>query len=351
MAMEIEGSFFALASDQTLSDIRATSLRCKERLHNLSNDHSADAADTAEAAEQMANFKLWAAELGVFGEGRQSMAQCLTGVPHISTLVGQLLVDLEYRLETVLQPDGQEEVYTDVQSDRSSDRSASPFRMFQPFGSDNTPPKAQSNHWTPVQDTMADLRSLAITIPIIAGQHYQKQIVRFRSLARNEELYKQVESCARQKVDHLFPNAKTILRERMAESIATRRIRFLCIEHHQKKNSTIHESVLVLQQKSSKPMEDHNAQTAAAADDDDDSNVDDSDGDDERNKLAVSIPTVKHDLNSSTHPTTISPTTEFNPLYEKNLQQTQKKIAKSVSSEKIFAGRHPKEASGSGQWM
>jgi hypothetical protein len=52
-------------------------------------------------------------------------------------------------------------------------------------------------------------------------------------------MYDMFEHLARQKVDHNFPKASETLRQRMAESIATRRVRFLYLEKHQNKLSTL----------------------------------------------------------------------------------------------------------------
>lgn len=99
-----------------------------------------------------------------------------------------------------------------------------------------------------MQDTITSLRQLASTVRLAGAQHRQERVQRFKGLDRNKEMVLLFERCARQKVDHLFPNASETLRNRMAESIATRRARFLYLEMHQKKTSTLNQPVPELQQ-------------------------------------------------------------------------------------------------------
>lgn len=80
-------------SDETLSDIRKLSIRCRDILHQLSADDGS--VDRPEAREVMANFNIWATNMGVFREGQQSLASRLKSAPQISDLVQQLLVALE----------------------------------------------------------------------------------------------------------------------------------------------------------------------------------------------------------------------------------------------------------------
>lgn len=79
-------------SNETLSDLRELSIRCRELLHELSTDDGGAAtAEGLEARELMATFNIWAANMGVFREGRQSLASRLQSTPQISELVRQLL--------------------------------------------------------------------------------------------------------------------------------------------------------------------------------------------------------------------------------------------------------------------
>ncbi|KAK2009326.1 hypothetical protein LZ32DRAFT_620768 [Colletotrichum eremochloae] len=82
--------------DGTLLDIRELSIQCRELLHQFSTDDSP--AEGAEARELMASFNIWVANMGVFHEGRQSVASRLRSAPQISELTQQLLVVLKHDL-------------------------------------------------------------------------------------------------------------------------------------------------------------------------------------------------------------------------------------------------------------
>lgn len=81
-------------SDETLSGLCELSVQCGELLHQLSTDDGLDDGDRAQARDTMAGFNIWAADLGVFCDGRQSLASRLKSVPKISELVQRLLVAL-----------------------------------------------------------------------------------------------------------------------------------------------------------------------------------------------------------------------------------------------------------------
>lgn len=85
----------AQTSDETLSDLRKLSIQCRALLHKLSANDGPTDTDGAEARELMASFNIWAANMGVFREGRQSLTSRLKSAPEISELVQQLLVALK----------------------------------------------------------------------------------------------------------------------------------------------------------------------------------------------------------------------------------------------------------------
>lgn len=58
---------------------------------------------------------------------------------------------------------------------------------------------------------------------------------RYLDKPKNREVHDTIKMYALQKVDHLFPAASKVLRERMAESIARRRSRVSYIKQHQQK--------------------------------------------------------------------------------------------------------------------
>ena len=76
---------------------------------------------------------------------------------------------------------------------------------------------------------MISLNQSATTVRRTGGHLRLKQIQRFENLdSQNKETYQLFERRARQKADQLFPRASQVLRERITESIAIRRMRFLC---------------------------------------------------------------------------------------------------------------------------
>lgn len=68
-------------------DVRDVTIRCRELLHHLSLKDD----DEMVAKELMASFNVWAANMGVFRQGRQSLASILRSAPQIKEIVYQLL--------------------------------------------------------------------------------------------------------------------------------------------------------------------------------------------------------------------------------------------------------------------
>ncbi|KAK2032674.1 hypothetical protein LX32DRAFT_167054 [Colletotrichum zoysiae] len=239
-------------SDNTLSALRELSIRCKGLLHQLSAYDGL--AGGAEARELKASFNIWAANMGAFREGQQSLASRLKSAPQISRLVQQLLLTLQHDLEkSLLQGNEQEDTSSANDSDdsMSSDRSSVSYRLLEKSDDDEALPlhSPRSAIWNSIQNTITSLRQLALTVRLAGTQHRQERIKRFANLDRNKQVFQLFERCARQKVDFLFPKASKTLRARMAESIATRRMRFRYLELHQKKTSTLTEPIPELQQK------------------------------------------------------------------------------------------------------
>ncbi|KAI1739865.1 hypothetical protein F4680DRAFT_126310 [Xylaria scruposa] len=238
MEENVEEQIIAQTSNETLSGLRELTIECRSLLHQLSVD-----TNKVEAEDLMASFNIWAANMGVFSEGRQSLTFRLKSAPDISKLVQQLLVALKRDLgKVLLRTDSEEDSSPNSDSDDSSDRSStSSYRQFQAFEDEEVPLPPQITIWTPVQNIITSLRQLALTVRLAGAQHRQERIQRFKNLDRNKETCQLFERYARQTVDFQFPNASQILRERTAVSIATRRARFLYLEQHQKKISTLNE--------------------------------------------------------------------------------------------------------------
>ncbi|UKZ64246.1 uncharacterized protein TrAtP1_005465 [Trichoderma atroviride] len=324
MMSEDEKQHYPQLSEERLSDLRESSVRCRELLHQLSIH------DGARVREQMASFNIWAANMGVFRQGRQSIASRLSSAPEISKLIQQLLETLKRDVEKELsRKECEEESSSDSQSNDSSDRSSissyrpiKPPEPSEPSEDDDAAPPSHSRTWTSIENTITSLRQLAITVQRAGNQHRQERTERFKT--NNAELYQLFERCARQKVEHLFPNASIILQERMARSVATRRIRFLYLNRHQKKISTLGKTAPVLQREP-EPIEADPAQAASPA------------GYQETRDIASPSLRTRTGIN----PSIILSNTIATKLDIKNLHPAQNKRAESVTSVVIPTGTFP----------
>ncbi|KAL7919928.1 hypothetical protein ACQKWADRAFT_329278 [Trichoderma austrokoningii] len=210
MSVEDEKSDFPQLSEETLSDLRELCHRCKELLDILSS------RDGARVEDQKARFNIWAANMGVFRGGQHSIASRLSSAPEIIRLIHQLLVALKRSIEEELsRKEHEEESSSDSQSDISSDRSpiSSNRRRLLSTIRDAASPSV-SRAWTSIEYTITSLDQLAITIRQAGNQHRQERTEKFKS--KNELLYESFRIYAKQQVQRLFPNASTILQERMA---------------------------------------------------------------------------------------------------------------------------------------
>ncbi|KAJ4123170.1 hypothetical protein NW768_009698 [Fusarium equiseti] len=186
--------------------------------------------------------------MGVFRDGQQSITLRLKSAPQISGLVQQLLAALERDLEKTSTIKVEEESsYSTTDSESSSDRSSALSYRLASLSDDDDYTKCgisiqpRSTVWTSIQGTITSLQQLAMTVRLAGAKHRQERIQRFKNLERNKQVYEVVERCAREMVDFRFPKSSKTLRERTAESIATRQMRFLYLEQHQKKTSTLTE--------------------------------------------------------------------------------------------------------------
>ncbi|RSL95715.1 hypothetical protein CDV31_013773 [Fusarium ambrosium] len=317
MEQHDEGLEVSPTSDETLSDIRELSIRCRELLNRLSTDDGP--ADGTEARDLTASFNIWLANMGVFREGQQSLTSRLKNAPQISELVQQLLMALKQK--GIILGDSQEGSSSAGESEDSSDRSStSSYRLLSPSDDDEGPPP-RSTVWTSIQHTMTGLRQLALTIRLAGARHRQERIQRFKNLDRNEQVCQLIQTLARQMADFRFPEASEPLRERMAESIATRRARFLYLEQHQKKTSTLNEPAPALEQKEDIIQEIPSGQQQSP----------------------MVLPPQQGNLGPSLQPSVILSTTDVTKLDLKQPQPAQKsaKRAESVSSVKISMGTIP----------
>jgi hypothetical protein len=96
MENQVDESSVLPISKQTLSDIRELSIRCRDLLNQMSTlDFVTDAAN---ARDIMTSFNIWAANMGIFDEGRLSVAYRLKDAPQGSHLTEKLLIELERHL-------------------------------------------------------------------------------------------------------------------------------------------------------------------------------------------------------------------------------------------------------------
>ncbi|RCI16787.1 hypothetical protein L249_2027 [Ophiocordyceps polyrhachis-furcata BCC 54312] len=197
--------------------------------------------DGVQAREQLASFNIWTKVIGVFRHDRHSLMCRLKGEPNIKKLVGRLLHSLESDLSNYQSGQAEEGTSSDNDSHQSSDRSIvySDKSLLSLEEHGEASPPHQPEIWTSIRDTIISLRQLGQNVDQAANQHFQKQIQQFKLRPDIGELFHLFKRCARQKVYHVFPNASASLRNRMAQSIATRRVRFIYLAEHQTKLSTL----------------------------------------------------------------------------------------------------------------
>ncbi|KAF6831808.1 ankyrin repeat protein [Colletotrichum musicola] len=258
-----------LLSDSALTDIRDSAVQCRKLLHKLSTACSVatDDATTYEAEEMMATFNILAHNMGIFRQGHHSLASRLQNVPDISSLVRQLLDTLQHHLgnyqHRVLLERGTDNnaesavnalaegksdqrrrdhaVSCSSESDDSSDRSSVlPSRLdISKVAEEQETKHSPSVALTSARGTINSLRQLSLTIRLAGAQHRSQRIQRFRAHDTYSQVFDVFRHYALQKANFMFPLAPAFLLDRIAESIASRRIRFRYLERHQMKISTL----------------------------------------------------------------------------------------------------------------
>ncbi|KAF7517070.1 hypothetical protein G7054_g13929 [Neopestalotiopsis clavispora] len=232
----IEEQTLPPTSNDALSTLRELSIRCRELLQQLSARNGT--AEKAETEGLATSFNIWMANMGVFREGRQSLESRLRSAPQTSELVRQLLMVLKRDLDNKVLQFSIEADSSENDSDSSSDRSTT-YRLHTPSDDDDVPPSAnaQPTLWSSIEDTLTNLRQLALTVHWMGTQHRQARIERFKNLEPNKQVYNLFYTYAQQRINNIFPNASQTLKERAAESIGTRRARFMYLMQHQTKTS------------------------------------------------------------------------------------------------------------------
>ncbi|KAK5656654.1 hypothetical protein OQA88_4634 [Cercophora sp. LCS_1] len=230
----------SLESDS--SEITALVARCK---HHLSTVSSSNTESAPEARVQLARLNVWASNMGVFSAGRQSLVSRLSGSHETRKLILHQLVSLEATLCTMVaqySPSLDDEAsQSESESNVSDCSSTSSYRLApQPAIADNGQgPSDDMRPWIEVRSAISRLHQFYLVVRSAGKAHVRERVQRFRALDRNKQVYDMFELVAREKADHLFPNAKIWLRARLAESISTRRARFAYIRQHQRKTSTL----------------------------------------------------------------------------------------------------------------
>lgn len=93
-----EGLELPVASDTQLQDIRSTATRCRALLQKLAKADELSAQTDTEAIKQLTAFNIWAANVGVFRPGQQSLAARIKSLPETSASIQQFLLSLEANL-------------------------------------------------------------------------------------------------------------------------------------------------------------------------------------------------------------------------------------------------------------
>ncbi|KAI4599466.1 hypothetical protein KJ359_001908 [Pestalotiopsis sp. 9143b] len=205
--------------------------------------------EQVDAEEMTASFNIFMANLGVFREGQQSLEVRLKSVPQLSNLTQRLLLALKRDLGDLVKMrqlsavsgfsgNVAEARTSGSDTDDSSDRSTT-YRLRLPFPDHEDLPalEIRPSLVTRIQDTIVNLSQVASTIHLMGTQHRHERMERFKNLEHNKQTYQLFYNVAYQSISHTFPNASVALQKRIAESIATRRMRFLYLKRHQVKIS------------------------------------------------------------------------------------------------------------------
>lgn len=248
-----------VAPNALLLDIHTLASSCGDILNRLCSQYDEDSISAREAKKQLTSFNIWVASVGVFREGHHSLAARLKSTPEISEHTEQLLASLKDVLgkyfpkhhvkngylsrsliplsETQLSLDEKDNT-VDSDSDKSSDRSSTSYRLGEELDTLDMPPA--TGLWISIHSKITSLRQLAIRLHRAGTSHRKARVDRFIQLERNQEIYGMWTRLAYTMASHAFPKASTKLHERVAVSIARRRAKLMYLESHKiKKIATI----------------------------------------------------------------------------------------------------------------
>lgn len=235
---------------------------CQERLQKLFEEAEQDENEPAEwVGRQMAEFNVWCAKLGVKEQGHRLIDFRLKDVPEICEAIGLMLQSLRLDLDrlSAAAPDVVPSVDPQAPAPSRPDRMAAEFdgsdsdsgdsggsntsllsfqRLSSPEGStddeemsaDPRPGAAALRRH--VEDTLDRLHGLARQVQTAGAEDRQKRIDHYRTKPGPSQVYALLRRLASEKLQHgaEFRRASDAIKERMAESFARRRMRFIYME-------------------------------------------------------------------------------------------------------------------------
>ncbi|CAO2658332.1 Nn.00g060550.m01.CDS01 [Neocucurbitaria sp. VM-36] len=205
------------------------------------------------ASRQSAEFNQWCSKIGVNLEGLRSIDMRLKDVPEICELLLQLLQSLHRDLSDLSQHE--DRVYTLADEtgdghgdiDSASDASSLSFeslsssersRLSSIIGISVEPGQGRRVELRQhISDTLDRLQGQARRIERAGAQHRRLRVEIYREKERPKYMYEGFKKLGMWKANNHFKSAPQIVKERMAESFARRRIRFEYLKEHQRKRA------------------------------------------------------------------------------------------------------------------
>ncbi|KAH6697367.1 hypothetical protein F5X68DRAFT_226746 [Plectosphaerella plurivora] len=254
MSLTFEASSPGDVSSPGVTDIRTKIQHCKDMLATLQSESDGIGVEI-DPNEQLARLNIWATNMGVFSEGRKSLALRLHDADEAGKLIVRLISMFEIEIESFLalsrdalndtSLEGGPDANSSDDDSSSGASSTSSYRLAGEQGEGEATRERDPRlpAWLSIQKTITSLQQLGQIIRKAGAQHRMERVERFKNKQENKGAYETFYRFALQKADHLFPNASIALRRRIAESIATRRSRFAYLNEHQKKLSTLNTPV------------------------------------------------------------------------------------------------------------
>jgi hypothetical protein len=216
--------------------------------------------DSFWASGQITDFDLWCSKLGVDAKGIRSIDVRLKDVPEICTLLLHLLQALKNDLEDLISSQIEETILGHATHDLQMDLEAvseTSSVSFESVSSSNSSKEegAISSNLVTEQSAILDLRRhVEMTMDQLFGhtrrieragaEHRRRRVENYKLKEGPKQVFKLFLGIGTAKADHYPPliNASSIVRSRIAESFARRRIRFEYLREHQRKREVAIES-------------------------------------------------------------------------------------------------------------